>query len=467
MDQNQDYGEEPKKAENTPAAYSDAYYRSAPEQKRSCYGYSPAQCYARVSEPEEDTSPKKNRRAIAGASIALICAVALLTVSLLFSGSVFLSFRASAADEELPESYELYDAFSDSVTAEEEELLPISHASIEEGTPLSAEEIYTSACHSIVGVTIPGYAFNVFGQTGSRAVTGTGIVISEDGYILTNYHVIETAYERGVPIMILTYEGEEYEAEIIGIESDSDLAVLKVDKEGLLPATLGNSDEICVGQTIYTIGNPLGELTYTMTSGIISALGRHITTDVTTFVNMFQVDAAINDGNSGGPVYNACGQVVGVVTAKYSLYGMEGLGFAIPINDACRIADDLVEKGYVTGKAYLGMSFANVSASAARYYDMIQGVYISAVEEGSCSETAGLIPGDIIIAIDETSVTTTNDLVKAVREYSAGDSAVLTVWRSKEILSVTVIFDEELPAERADPTPTPEPSSAEPDLRRS
>ena len=291
-------------------------------------------------------------------------------------------------------------------------------------------------------------------------------MLSEDGYILTNFHVIETAYDRGIPIMILTYDGTEYEAEVVGIETDSDLTVLKIDAENLTPAVLGNSDEMRVGQSIYTVGNPLGELTYTMTSGIISALGRRITTDEATIVNMFQVDAAINNGNSGGPVYNVCGQVIGVVTAKYSQYGMEGLGFAIPINDACRIADDLVEKGYVTGKAYLGMSFANVSASVARYYDMVQGVYISYVEEGSCSETAGLIPGDIIIAIDGSPITTTSELVKAVREYRAGDSAELTVWRSKEIMSVTVVFDEELPAERISEDAAAEPS-AEPDILQS
>ena len=183
-----------------------------------------------------------------------------------------------------------------------------------------------------------------------------------------------------------------------------------------------------------------------MTSGIISALGRRITTDEAVIVNMFQVDAAVNNGSSGGPVYNVYGQVIGVVTAKYNMFGMEGLGFAIPMNDACRIAGDLVEKGYVTGKAYLGMSFANVSPSSARYYDMVEGVYICSVEEGSCSEAAGLQPGDIITAIDGAPVKTASELMKAVREFNAGDSAELTVWRSKDaVLNVTVVFDEELP----------------------
>ena len=163
-----------------------------------------------------------------------------------------------------------------------------------------------------------------------------------------------------------------------------------------------------------------------------------------------------NNGNSGGPVYNTFGQVIGVVTAKYSQYGMEGLGFAIPINDAVRISNDLIEKGYVTGKAYLGMSFANVSTSVARYYDLVRGVYISGVEAGSCSEAAGLMRGDIITAIDGDPVITADELVKAVREYRAGDSAMLTIWREGEQVEVEVVFDEELPAEKQQQSETDE-----------
>ena len=466
MDQNRDNGIQTESEGIPSSAYSDAYYRAAPETKRACYGYNPAQCYAHVS-GRDAPSQKPPFRTYTGASIALICTICLLTLSLLFLCGVLLNNRASAAGTQ-SSSRELYEEIT--AAADEEVIMPISRSSFEDGVVMTAEEIYTAACRSTVGVTIPGYAYNIFGQPGARAVTGTGIVLSEDGYILTNFHVIETAYENGASIMILTYEGDEYEAEVIGIETDSDLAVLKVEAEGLTAAVIGDSDEIRVGQTIYTVGNPLGELTYTMTSGIISALGRRITTDEAVIVNMFQVDAAINSGNSGGPVFNVCGQVIGVVTAKYSQYGMEGLGFAIPVHDACRIADDLVEKGYVTGKAYLGMSFANVSASVARYYNMVQGVYISDVEEGSCSEAAGLEPGDIIVGIDGTSVATTDELVKAVKEHSAGDSAELTIWRGGDFLSMTVVFDEELPAGRIRQEETEDTTnhpSSEPDVIQS
>jgi len=253
--------------------------------------------------------------------------------------------------------------------------------------------------------------------------------------------------ERGIPTEIDYLNGYVCrEAETVGIEADSDLAVLKIQAEGMTPAELGDSSSLRVGQTIYAVGNPLGELTYTMTSGIVSALDRNITTDVNVTVNMFQIDAAVNNGNSGGPVFNVYGQVIGVVTAKYTLYGMEGLGFAIPADEACRIASDLVEKGYVAGKAYLGLTLASVSPSAARYYDMVEGVYVYGVEEGSCAETAGLAVGDVITAIDGTAVAETAELAKAVKSYCAGDSAVLTVWRDQEYLQITVVFDEELPA---------------------
>ena len=437
------------------SVYSDAYYREAPAEKKTFYGYNPGQCYAHLSGTESAADDvKRRKRTSVWAAAALAFAVVLLAASALALGSFFLSRNAQAGTEE-PVSDEAV-LYNEIGKASEEETYPIAldRDITGEEPELSATDIYTRACEFTVGVTVPGHAYNIFGQTGDNVVTGTGIILSEDGYIITNFHVIEAAYELGAPVVILTYDGSEYEAETVGIETDSDIALLKIEADGLTPAVLGDSDEIRVGQTIYTVGNPIGELTYTMTGGIISALGRRITTDETVIVNMFQVDAAINNGNSGGPVFNTSGQVIGVVTAKYSQIGMEGLGFAIPINDAVRIVCDLVEKGYVSGKAYLGMSFANVSPIVAQYYDMVQGVYICDVEEGSCSEEAGLLQGDIILAIDGREVKTASELAKAVREYRAGDSAELTVWRGHETMAVTVTFDEELPAERVEQSST-------------
>ena len=426
------------------SAYSDAYYRQAPETRRSCYGYSPAQCYAHVSD-KTVPPPEKQRRSLA--ILCTMCLVCVLMATILGFGSMFFVFRASAAGTDEPAAeHELYDAYATAENPGEGGILHLVLHSSEGQEPLSPEEIYQNACCSTVGVTVPGYAYNIFGQSGASAVTGTGIVLSEDGYILTNFHVIKAAYESSAAIEVITYDETVYEAEVIGVETDSDIAIVKIDAQGLIPAVFSDLSDMRVGQTIYAVGNPLGELTYTMTSGIVSALDRSVTTDVNVTVNMFQIDAAVNNGNSGGPVYNVYGQVIGVVTAKYSEYGMEGLGFAIPINDACSIASDLVENGYVPGKAYLGLTLTNVSASVARYYGMVQGVYVYDVEEGSCSQKAGIRVGDIITAIDGSPVINRSEMVRAVKQYRAGDTAKLTVYRDADYITVSVEFDSVLPA---------------------
>lgn len=439
--------------EESSSAYRDAYFREAPQSGHSFYGYSPAQCYARVS--GSDGAAVRHRSL---PSVALIIIASLIAAGLLaFCGLLFL-LSADASNEAASTESEIYEDFS-LPTAEDDSALALNRTESDSLQELTAAEIYTRACRSTVGVTIPGYALNIFGQTSAATVTGTGIILTDDGYVLTNFHVIEDAYESGSRICVITFEGSEHEAEVIGIEIESDLAVLKIEADGLTAAEIGDSDNMLVGQTIYAVGNPLGELTYTMTSGIVSALDRRITTDVNVTVNMFQIDAAVNNGNSGGPVFNVYGQVIGVVTAKYSQYGMEGLGFAIPVNDACDIALDLIEKGYVTGKAYLGLTFATISPAVARYYGISEGVYVYAVEEGSCAEEAGLMAGDVITAIDDVSVLSADSLAQTVRKYRAGDSAVLTVQRDKEFLSLTVVFDEELPASSVSDQPV---TSAEP-----
>jgi len=203
-----------------------------------------------------------------------------------------------------------------------------------------------------------------------------------------------------------------------------------------------------VGDTVYAVGNPLGELAYTMTRGMISALDRDITTQDSTTresktVNMFQFDAAVNSGNSGGPVYNEYGEVIGVVTAKYSNAGVEGLGFGIPINDAVDIANELIEHGYVSGKAYMGISVQTVSSEVARYYNMVEGAYVYTVDSMSCAAKAGLQMGDIITAIDGKEIKTSSDLVSAKKKYKAGDTAKLTVYRGGKYLELSITFDED------------------------
>jgi len=313
------------------------------------------------------------------------------------------------------------------------------------GQALTAQEIYALAADQVVGIN-SSVTQNVFGQSTTRAVSGSGFVISDDGYIMTNFHVIEYTVRYGYDLKVLFKDGTSYPAEVVGYEKDNDVAVIKIDASGLHAVVFGDSDSIVVGEPVYAIGNPLGELDFSMTTGIVSALDREITTDIYTTINMFQIDAAVNHGNSGGPVYNDRGEVIGIVTAKYSdtgtVTGVEGLGFAIPINDAVYIAKQIIENGYVQGKAYLGIMAADASRVSAQYFGMPDGAYVDSVEDGSCAARAGVTVGDVITALDDHAVTSVDTLKKALRLYAPGDSAVLTVVRNGETLHLSVVFDE-------------------------
>ena len=308
---------------------------------------------------------------------------------------------------------------------------------------MSASDIYAAACQQVVGITTELTYQNFFGQTSSQAVSGSGFIITEDGYILTNYHVISYAAQGNYAITVMTYDGTSYTAKIVGVDSSNDIAVLKIDATELTPVTFGDSDEMSVGDTVYAVGNPLGELQFTMTTGHVSALDRTITTDEGSVpMNMFQIDAAVNSGNSGGPVYNDAGQVIGIVTAKYSSTGVEGLGFAIPINDAVNLANELMENGVVTNKVQLGITTQTVPASVAQYYNMVEGAYVYSVNAGSCAEKAGLQIGDIITAVGGKAVASSDALKAALRSFAPGDTTELTVYRGGKTVTVTVTLDE-------------------------
>lgn len=335
---------------------------------------------------------------------------------------------------------------------------PTENVSVD-GSLLSPGEIYSIACQQVVAVTTEITYKNYFGFTTSSAVSGSGFIISADGYILTNYHVIEDAAKGGYEISVLTHEGSEYIASIVGFEADNDVAVLKIEAENLSAVVLGDSDYMAVGDSIYAVGNPLGELEYTMTSGMVSALDRDISTYDSatgsyTSINMFQIDAAVNSGNSGGPVYDRQGRVIGIVTAKYSDTGVEGLGFAVPINDAVTIAEDLITKGYVSGKAYLGIKADTLPASVSQYYGLPSGAYVVSVEPGSCAEKAGIEPGDIITAIDDNPVRSDDELTSVKKGYRAGDEAQITVSRQRGDEVLTIVFDEEVPDRNEDAQPS-------------
>lgn len=311
----------------------------------------------------------------------------------------------------------------------------------------TANDIYTAGCLRTVGISLEVTSANIFGQTSSSAVAGTGFIITSDGYIMTNYHVIEPAYENGYRITVLFKDGSSYEASITGFDEDGDIAVLKIDAADLSPVTVGNSDNIAVGDSVFTIGHPLGELDFSMTSGRVSALDRSITADNNSApINMFQFDAAINSGNSGGPVFNESGEVIGIATAKVGSSGVEGLGFAIPINDAADIANELITKGYVSGKAYLGVNIDTRFTSVyAQYYNLPEGAYVYNVEPDSCAEKCGLAAGDIITQLGGSSIGSYSDLNSAIKKFKAGESAEIVVYRTNEYVTLTVTFDESRP----------------------
>ena len=308
-------------------------------------------------------------------------------------------------------------------------------------TPLSFEQIYDTQVGSVVSIDVTGESgYNVFGQVVPSASSGSGFILTADGYIVTNYHVVN----GGKTVKVTLYNGETYDAKVIGGDEDYDIAVLKIDGENFQPVTLGDSGLLHVGAVVSAIGNPLGELTFSMSEGIASSVNRTINVDGTPF-NMIQVTCAINPGNSGGPLFNQYGEVVGIVSAKYSSYStttVEGLGFAIPINDVLSMIEDIMTNGYVANKPYLGISAGSMTAQmAAQYrYDISEGVFIFSVEEGGAAEKAGLQMGDVITKVDGTEIKSLEDLNAAKKRYSVGDTVTLTIYRGGESITKSLTF---------------------------
>ena len=424
--------------------YADAHFESAEGSTVPPRYYTPPE---KPSRSAREAEPRKSGSA--GRVVGILCAV--LAAALLggFCGAAFTGSRLNSRVENLELRLE-EQASAASKAAEEAAAAPEENrdpANTLFAEALSPADIYDLAVQQVVGVRTEITMTNFFGMTSSGAVSGSGFIVSEDGYILTNYHVVEDAYERRLDVQVMTYDGTSYNATIVGVEPANDVAVLKVEAEGLSAATLGDSDDLRVGDTVYAVGNPLGELEFSMSTGHVSAKDRVITTQESESINMFQIDAAVNEGNSGGPVYDGYGRVIGIVTAKYSDTGVEGLGFAIPVNDVKAIVDDLISKGYVTGKAYMGVTVeTRYNAMYSQYYGMPLGAYIQDVVSGSAAKAAGLQPGDIITAIGDYRIEDYSDLKTALRHFSAFDTTQLTVYRAGEELHLSITFDEEKPA---------------------
>ena len=309
---------------------------------------------------------------------------------------------------------------------------------------LTIPQIYANNVGSTVGITTELVTTNFWGQPVKSAAAGSGFVVTQDGYILTNYHVIAGASS----IKVAFVDGTTYDAALVGGEEANDIAVLKIEAAGLTPVTLGDSDNLVVGEQVAAIGNPLGELTYTLTAGYVSAKDRSITMENGEIMNMIQTDTAINSGNSGGPLFNMYGQVVGITSAKYSSSAsssnasIEGIGFAIPINDVKDMVKSIMENGYVTGKPNVGILMNDVSSDATQRYGIPAGAYVEAVLEGSCGEKAGLKTGDVITAVGDTAVTSSDQLKSIVKNYKAGDTVSFTVYRGGKTQTLSIVLDE-------------------------
>ena len=317
----------------------------------------------------------------------------------------------------------------------------IDVAKVDTGKLMTPAEVYAANVNSTVGITT-SVTTNFWGFQTTSAASGSGFILTGDGYVLTNYHVIESSNS----ISVTLYDGKSYDAVLIGYDESSDIAVLKIDAEGLTPVVLGDSDNLNVGDSVVAIGNPLGELTFSLTSGAVSALNREITLSNSVTMNLIQTDCAINSGNSGGALFNLYGEVIGITNAKYSGSGsgasIDNIGFAIPINHVRGIVESIIENGYVA-KPYIGVNVSDVSEETMGY-GLPAGAAVKAVSEDSPAEKAGLQVNDIITAVNGKEISGRTGLSEAVSAASVGDTLTLTVYRQGNTISVDVTVGEQI-----------------------
>lgn len=296
---------------------------------------------------------------------------------------------------------------------------------------------------SVVGVTVRSVSNTVFGGTSTSDSEGSGIIYTADGYIVTNYHVIEDAISNqsiSKVYVTLPNSDEEIEASIIGADSVTDIAVIKIQKEGLSAATFDDSNNLKVGELVVTIGNPLGrELAGSITVGYVSALNRTLTSNGRTY-KLLQTDAAINPGNSGGALVSSSGKVIGINTVKIGATDVEGIGFAIPSNIAKPIVDELIKNGKIV-RPYIGISGISLDDNMAKRYNLVKGVYVAKIESSSAAYNAGIKVGDVIVKIDDKEITTIEELNEIKNSKSVGDTVKITVYRDGKNTEINVKLD--------------------------
>ena len=307
---------------------------------------------------------------------------------------------------------------------------------------MTPAQVYAENVGAVVGIRTESTVTNVFGQRSSASCSGSGFLVSHDGYVVTNQHVVEGAQTISVSL----YSGEEYQARLVGAYADNDVALLKIDANDLPCVTVGKAADLVVGEQVVAIGNPLGELTYSMTVGYVSALDRQINTSGSP-INMLQTDVAINSGNSGGPLFDMNGNVIAIASAKYSGRSgsgayIEGLSFAIPIDDVLEILSDLETYGYVRGRPYLGIGVREIDPSVTELYGLPSGVVVVTVEENGSGARAGLMKGDVLTVMNGNPIGSYQALVTVLRGYKAGDSVTVGFYRSGVRLETVLVLDE-------------------------
>ena len=389
-------------------------------------------------QPQDAQPPKKkkkfNGKRVARSAVALVLAAAMGFAGG-FVGAKFGGSGKVVIQQVAPSST------ADSASGSDSSITAASSS----GSSLTTEQVADLVSPSVVVITTEQVVYSQwswYGQNQVESGAGSGVIISSDGYILTCAHVVD-----GASNITVTINDKDYTATLVGEDTTSDIAVIKIDADGLTPATVGDSDSLKVGQNVMAVGNPLGELGGTVTGGMISALNRSVTIQGSSSVNtmsLIQMDASVSPGNSGGGLFNMNGELVGIVNAKSSSSDAEGLGFAIPINDAIKVAQDLLENGYVTGRPYLGITYLAVTdaQTASQLGVNAYGVYVVEVVKGGPAEKAGLQAGDRIVSVDGTEIASKDDLGTLMQKHAAGDTLSITIARDGQMQTVNVTLGE-------------------------
>lgn len=384
-------------------------------------------------EPQAAASkPPKKRRKRSGGRIVRSAVALVLAAAMGFAGGFVGARVGNAGNKVVIQQVERTDSSAASGTA------------VASGG-MTTSQVSEMVSPSVVVITTEQVVYSQwswYGQNQVESGAGSGVIISSDGYILTCAHVVSGASQ-----ITVTIGDTDYTATVVGEDDTSDVAVLKIDATGLTPATVGDSDSLSVGDSVLAVGNPLGELGGTVTSGIVSALNRSVTiqgTSSTNTMSLIQMDASVSPGNSGGGLFNMNGELIGLVNAKSSSSDAEGLGFAIPINDAIQVAQDLLENGYVSGRPYMGITYIAVTdaQTAAQFNVNAYGVYVVDVVQGGPADKAGLKVGDRIVSIDGTEIAQKDDLGTLMQQHTAGDTLSITVARDGQMQTVSLTLGE-------------------------